>query len=126
MSTPVVERLAAAESTPTGYIARSGIESYRTALRGNASAFAKWRMNPMTKLVLGALQDAMLHGPSVVEPSNVQVQYGMSQGIAYAMQLVADPSVLWPGVFGSGPGDAPAVTPVMDFDTPLDDVFGAT
>ena len=63
MTSPVDRRLEAVESSPSGHVAPSGISVYKSSLEGNASAFADWRRLPMTRKVLGALQDALLHAP---------------------------------------------------------------
>lgn len=124
MDTPVDQRVGAAEGSPSGHLVPSGIPVLKAALKGNASAFAEWRRHPMTRKVLGAMQDAALHFPKELTPEDRMVQYGVTQGLVFAMQLVADPSSIWPGVFGEGTGGVPAqVPPIMDFDTSIDDAF---
>lgn len=127
MDTPVDQRVEAARRFPGGYVSPSGIEILKTALNGNASAFVDWRRHPMTRKVLAALQDAAVHLPSDLDTDDRLVQYGMTQGLMFAMQLVADPSSIWPGVFGkgtNGSAEAPYL-PVMDFDTSIDDAIGS-
>lgn len=125
MQTPTDVRSAEVSGSPSGYIAPSGTQAFKSALDGNASAFVAWRRDPMTRKVLGAVQDAVLHLPNGLSNDDRLVQYGMTQGLVYAMQLMTDPSTLWPGVFGKGTeGESPVTMPMMDFDTSLDDVVG--
>lgn len=125
METPVDQRVGAAERSPSGHIAPSGIAALKLALNGNASGFADWRRQVMTRKVLAALQDAAIHIPADLTPEDRMVQYGMTQGLMFAMQLVADPSSIWPGVFGKNTNeDTRGDLPVMDFDTSIDDAIG--
>lgn len=124
MESPADTRARVALASPSGYIAPSGTQLLKNALSKHATEFLKWRREPFTKRVLGALQDALVHAPVELSSEDRLVQYGVSQGIAYAMQMIADPSLLWPGVFNQGAGESSGVTiPVMDYDTPLDDIF---
>lgn len=126
MDAPIDQRIDAAERSPSGHLVPSGIAVLKTALDGKASAFADWRMLPMTRKVLGALQDAAVHFPVGLNPEDRMVQYGMTQGLMFAMQLIADPSSIWPGVFGKDTNGKTVhgIPPVMDFDTSIDDAFG--
>lgn len=100
---PAVDRLNAVMATPSGWIVPSGLREFRNAINGqeNAVEFNKWRQSPFTRLLYVALQDAILH-PGVVPASDVAVQFGVTQGLAFAAQLVSDPTVLWPNSFGPG------------------------
>ena len=49
METPVDQRVGAAERSPSGHIAPSGIAALKLALNGNASGFADWRRQAMTR-----------------------------------------------------------------------------
>lgn len=101
---PAADRLNAALSTPSGWIVPSGLREYRNAINGqdNATEFSKWRQSRFTKLLYVALQDAILHPGLTVKSEDVAVQYGVTQGLAIAAQLISDPTVLWPNAFGSG------------------------
>lgn len=131
MNSPVDVRVNAAESTPSGYIVRSGVQAFRDSLRGPqaAAAFDDWRNERFTKMLFLALQDMILHQPREVQSDSVLVQLGMTQGLALAAQLVADPSVLWPGVFGetldAPDSQRPPVFVKEDYGTKIDDVIGA-
>lgn len=124
MESPVDQRLAAVTGSPSGHLAPSGVQAYRNALDGNASAFADWRRHPMTKKLLGAMQDIVLHAPAELATEDRLVQYGVTSGLTLALQLVADPSSVWPGVFGKNTNEqARAEMPMMDFSTTLDDMI---
>ena len=124
MESPVDQRLAAVAGSPSGHSAPSGVQAYRNALDGNASAFADWRRHPMTKKLLGAMQDIVLHAPAELATEDRLVQYGVTSGLTLALQLVADPSSVWPGVFGKNTNEqARAEMPMMDFSTTLDDMI---
>lgn len=122
---PIDQRVSAVESSPSGHIAPSGIGLYKKVLEGNASEFARWRRDPMTRKVLGALQDAVVHMPVELSTEDRLVQYGTSQGLVFALQLLADPSSIWPGVFGKDTNEHDDLNlPLMDFDTSIDDAIG--
>lgn len=124
MESPVDQRLAAVAGSPSGHLAPSGVQAYRNALDGNASAFADWRRHPMTKKLLGAMQDIVLHSPAELATEDRLVQYGVTSGLTLALQLVADPSSVWPGVFGKNTNEQTRVEmPMMDFSTTLDDMI---
>lgn len=120
--TPASVRADAAARAPDGFIAQSGVRALKNALKGNSSAFAEWRSQPMTKLVLRALHGFLLHPPGGFMPADTLVQYGVTQGLLLAVQTMTDPSLVWPGVFGDSPGDA-VKQPEMDFETSLDEVL---
>lgn len=100
---PAADRLSAVLGTPSGWIVPSGLREFRNAIGGaeNATEFNKWRQSPFTKLLYVALQDAILH-PGLVPAPDVAVQFGVTQGLAFAAQLISDPTVLWPNAFGPG------------------------
>lgn len=120
---PAQTRADAATQAPDGAVVLSGVAALRRALAGHASAFADWRREPMTRVVLRALQGFLLHPPAGVQPADALVQYGVSQGLLLALQLMVDPSLIWPGVFGEG-ATQEAGLPEMDFETSLDEVLG--
>ena len=120
--TPARARADAASHVPDGTVVPSGVVALRRALAGNASAFADWRREPMTRVVLRALQGFVMYPPASVQSTDALVQYGVSQGLLLAIQLVADPSLIWPDVFGEGAAQGTGL-PVMDFETSLDEVM---
>lgn len=121
--TPAARQADAAGAAPSGQVVRTGVDALRDALSGNASAFADWRRQPVTRRVLGALQSMLLHPPAGLSGDDALVQYGVTQGLALAVSLMADPSTLWPGVFGPGTAGAAPEPLEMTFDTPLDEAF---
>lgn len=126
MTSPVDARLHAAQSTPTGFIVPSGVEGFKASLKGAqaVTAFNDWRHQHFTKKLFLALQDLILHQPREAQSENMLVQLGVTQGLILAAQLVSDPSVLWPDVFGEGlvPLETPEETPrpPEDFNTSID------
>ena len=92
---------------------------------GAAAGFAQWSDQMMTRLVADAVRDLIMNQP-LCEASSDQtaVQYGITQGLEIAYQLMTDPSVLVPGIYGKGtqPGTEPVTPPEETFDTPADGV----
>lgn len=124
MASPIDMRMASVAASPAGFLAPAGVADLIVALQGKASEFAQWAQNPMTVRVRSALQDMVLHPPVQLDTNDRLVQYGMSQGLLAALQLLTDPSMLWPGAFGPGTnGQVPSVPPPMDFGTSLDDAI---
>ncbi len=110
---------------PGGYIEPSGLAALIAVLRepGVVSVFHTWRSQQLTQLVAGALRDLILHQPMGIANEDRLVQYGVTQGLELAFQLMSDPSVIVPGLFtgGATPGEArPAGIPDENFDTPAD------
>lgn len=101
MPNPVDERISALG--PGGYISPSGVAELRRALAmpDVAAAYDTWRGQGMTKMVASAVFDMVTHPP--VPAVSTEVQYGISLGLTMAHQLLVDPSLLFPGVFGRGP-----------------------
>lgn len=109
---------------PGGYIEPSGLADLKDTLGrpGVVSAFHTWKTQRMTQLVAGAIRDLIVNQPLGIADEDRLVQYGITQGLEMAYQLVSDPSVLLPGVFGQGtsPGAPAASVPDENFDTPAD------
>jgi hypothetical protein len=127
MGTPIDTRVNPAPATPTGYIVPSGIKAFKDSLKGPdaATAFMTWRNQLFTKNLYRALQDLIVHQP-IVQHESLLVQYGMTLGLTLASQLVTDPSVIWPDVFGPGmtavkSGDE--THPPEEFKTSVDDIL---
>ena len=119
---PVETRIAAGDA-PGGFIARSGVDHLKSALKGNATLFAEWRREPMTRAVADALRHLAAHPPKDAAPDQLLVQCGFTEGLQLALQLVDDPSAVWPGVFGDDAKPLPP-PPTMDFNTSIDDMLG--
>ena len=125
MDNPVATRLAA--QRPGGVLGPSGIAHFRELYAGQdkAEKFNEWANLTGTKLLRDALHDLALHAPPMLATSDdYLVQYGMSLGLSLAARLVEDPSSVFPELFTSVPGAAPAGPSVVrdDFTAdPFDD-----
>lgn len=120
---PADLRLRTAEAAPSGHIVPSGVADFKKCLRGAeaTSAFYDWRSSPFARKLYFALQDLILHQPVESRAEDNLVQYGITQGLSLASQMLMDPSIVWPGVFGEGtPGYVPPEDsePPMNFATP--------
>lgn len=127
MASPVAVRIDATQNTPTGYIVPSGVKVFKDCLRGPdaATAFLDWRKQRFTKNLYLALQDMIIHQPREAQHDSLLVQHGITLGLTLAAQLVTDPSVLWPDVFGPGmtvKESDPTVLP-EEFSTSVDDAL---
>lgn len=92
---------------------------------GAAAGFAEWSNQMMTSLVRDTIQDFILNQPlQGLDSDQVAVQYGITQGLSMALQLLTDPSVLVPGIYGKGTQSlaGPFELPPESFDTPADGV----
>ena len=113
---------------PEGRMVRSsGFYAFRRLLAkdGAAAGFAEWSNQMMTCMVKDTLRDFILNQPlHGLDAEQVAVQYGITQGLEMALQLLSDPSVLIPGIYGKGtqPGAEPVEPPKESFDTPADGV----
>lgn len=123
---PVADRVNA--MGPEGRRPRdSGFHALRRFLAkdGAAAGFAEWSNQMMTSMVRDTLQDFILNQPlRGLDSDQVAVQFGITQGLSMALQLITDPSVLVPGIYGRGsqPGTDSAPAPRESFDTPADGV----
>lgn len=127
MNSPIDVRTSAALNTPTGYIVPSGLRAFKESLSGPKAlaAFNDWRSEHFTKKLFLALQDMILHQPVETRHENILIQLGVTQGLTLAAQLVSDPSVLWPSVYGEGQRvDGDGVVPARaDYSTSVDKVL---
>ena len=124
MSSPVAER--AGGPTPGGALLRSGVDELRARLstEDGASAFAAWKDHPVTRLVGNALLGLLVNQP--VNAKEPLVQYGLTQGLALARQVMLDPSSVFPGIFdGVAPGvvRSPGAAPAESFGTAVDEAI---
>lgn len=104
MASPVDVRVATAQNTPTGYIVPSGVKAFKDALKGPdaGTAFMGWRSQLFTKALYRALQDMIVHQPREAQHESLLVQHGITLGLTLASQMITDPSVIWPDIFGPG------------------------
>ena len=104
--TPATLRALAAG--PGGRLLQSGTAAFLEALakEGGPSEFDEWRRLPFTRRLDAALLDLALNqNLAGLESRELLVQYGVSQGLALARQLMQDPSSVFRGVFdGNVPG----------------------
>ena len=127
MATPIEDRVNAAQATPTGYIVPSGVAAFKASLRGPdaGAAFMGWRGQLFTKALYRALQDMIDHAPREASHNDLLVQHGITLGLTLASQLITDPSVIWPDVFGPGMtvDEKQETKPSEDFTTSPDDLL---
>lgn len=128
MVSPISTRVSTAQGTPTGYIVPSGVKAFKDHLKGPdaGSAFMTWRGQLFTKSLYRALQDMIVHQPREAHHDDLLVQHGITLGLTLASQLIVDPSVLWPDVFGPGmqvEGHKEDDMPPEEFNTSVDDVL---
>lgn len=97
MTSPTAQRTAGR----SGYVAKGGTVALREMFLPVASAaeFAKWSEDRTTSLVRDALRDMALNGPLSVDAHDAAVQYGVTVGLNLAVQLMTDPSLVYPELF---------------------------
>lgn len=122
---PVTDRMNAMH--PEGRRPTSGFHAFCRTLGqpGAAAGYAQWSDQMMTRLVANAIRDIIFNQPIPEASSDqVSVQFGITQGLEIAYQLLTDPSVLVPGIYGKGtnPAAEPTTPPSENFDTPADGV----
>lgn len=124
MTTPAAVRVAGAQKD--GYVATGGVTALRRMLlpAAAASEFRKWSEDRITVLVRDALRDMALNGPTHVAAQDAAVQYGVTAGLALALQLVTDPSLVYPELFTGVVARQPA-SPVPDYGTSIGDMLDA-
>lgn len=122
MTTPAAARVAAGQRD--GYVAQGGVSALRAMLLDTKAAteFKEWSEQRMTRLVRDALRDLALSGPLHVGSSDVAMQYGVTSGLALALQLVTDPSLVYPELF-TGVSAKPKPVPAPDYGTSISDLL---
>lgn len=122
MVTPASVRAAGAQQD--GYVATGGVSALRRMLLpvAAASEFNEWSKSRMTTLVRDALRDLALNGPVHVSADDATVQYGVTCGLNLALQLVTDPSLVYPELF-TGVTGKPVQGLVPDFGTSIEDML---
>lgn len=120
MSTPVQTRVAAAGRI--GTFGLGGLEDFRRFFSRPelSSAHYEWRTLPITVKVIRALRDLVTSHPAMpsLQTQDVAVQYGLTLGLSLAADLMDDPSLVLPGLFGAKT-EQPA-EPVETFEEPQD------
>ena len=122
MTTPAVQRVAGAQQD--GYVAAGGVTALRRMMlpKAAASEFEEWSRGRVTCLVRDALRDLALNGPAHVGATDASVQYGMTVGLNLALQLVTDPSIVYPELF-TGVMQRTAPAPSPDYSTSIESVL---
>lgn len=123
-ASPIETRATAATGAVPGQLVPGGVSKFLEAMHGNLGEFVRWRREPVTRRVVAALQDLMVHPPALGNNVDALIQYGVQQGLALAFHMCVDPSAIWPEVFtASDEAESPGVLPEMDFETSIDSVF---
>lgn len=121
---PIGDRINAVR--PEGRRCIPGFHSFRRMLSepGAAAGFASWSDQMMTRMVADTIRDFILNQPIAgVSSESAAIQFGITQGLEMAYQLLTDPSILVPGIYGKGTqpeADGPVELPDEGFDTPAD------
>ena len=100
MNKPVADRL---RSLPSG---GTFIESPVTRMRrrladpNSLESFMTWSVSPNSMLITSVLQELALNTPVIPQGAtdNALIQYGLSQGLSLAAQLISDPASVFPVV----------------------------
>lgn len=119
--TPIETRLASAGRV--GVFGVGGLEDFRRFFTPEpmANAHYTWRTLPITVKTIRALRDLATSHPKMpaLSTQDVAVQYGITLGLSMAADLMDDPALVIPGLFGTAvPGQAPE--PVETFEEPQD------
>ena len=119
--TPGTTRVAAAGRV--GVFGVGGLEDLRRfyAAEPMASAHYEWRTLPITVKIIRALRDLATSHPAMpaLATQDVAVQYGITLGLSMAADLMDDPALIVPGLFGVKPSKALAA-PTPTYDEPQD------
>ena len=123
MATPVETRIAAAGRA--GAFGIGGLEDFRRFFSSEpmASVHYEWRTLPVTAKVVRALRDLAMSHPAMprLATSDVAVQYGITVGLSLAADLLDDPALIVPGLFGTKPPEE-AASPAETFEEPSEPV----
>lgn len=121
MTTPVETRLASAGRV--GAFGIGGLEDFRRffAPQPMVTAHYDWRTLPITVKTIRALRDLATSHPAMpsLTTQDVAVQYGITLGLSMAADLMDDPALIVPGLFGA-PVPSEPKAPVETFDEPQD------
>lgn len=102
--TPAAARLSAPHAD--GLAVRSAVASLFDGLRTNpdfAASVRAWSREPVTQRFIAALDEFAITPPQVSGADEALVQYGVTQGLVLARQLLVDPSLVAPLVAGLTP-----------------------
>lgn len=120
MPTPVQTRVAAAGRV--GAFGLGGLEDFKRFFSRPelGAAHYEWRTLPITVKVIRALRDLATSHPAMpsLQTQDVAVQYGLTLGLSLAADLMDDPALVLPGMFGMKAEQS--VDPIETFDEPQD------
>jgi hypothetical protein len=114
---PVSVRLGA--TAPDGYITPSGASRLRERFLPveSAKVFSDWAELPVTRLVRETLQTLVISGPPGLSAADAAVQHGVTSGLSLALQLMTDPSIVYPELFTGVARTKPRGVPEPDYST---------
>ena len=96
MPTPEQMRLAYVADASTNP-AVAAFRAFLTTGKAAEDAFYAWLAEPMTQLVVRAIEE-MADNPPVVDKAAIETQYGVTSGLQIAAKLMTQPRRLFPEV----------------------------
>ena len=102
MASPAKERVNL-NADPASAPGLALMREYLSAGPANEQAYLEWKQHPITRLVVKAIMD-LKDNPTTndFDVNHILVQYGVSEGLSLAFDLMTYPQRVMPGVF-SGP-----------------------
>lgn len=107
MPTPEQMRLAYVADASTNP-AVAAFRAFLTTGKAAEDAFYAWLAEPMTQLVVRAIEE-MADNPPVVDKAAIETQYGVTSGLQIAAKLMTQPRRLFPEVLQDPKGQEPAL-----------------
>lgn len=107
MSTPEQMRLAYVADASTNP-AVAAFRAFLTTGKAAEDAFYAWLAEPMTQLVVRAIEE-MADNPPVVDKAAIETQYGVTSGLQIAAKLMTQPRRLFPEVLQDPKGQEPTL-----------------
>lgn len=108
-----------------GTFGLGGLEDFKRFFSPPSMSTAQyeWRTLPITVKVIRALRDLATSHPAMpaLSTQDIAVQYGITLGLSLAADLMDDPTLVIPGLFGAKlPSELPP--PVETFEEPQDPI----
>lgn len=107
MPTPEQMRLAYVADASTNP-AVAAFRAFLTTGKAAEDAFYAWLAEPMTQLVVRAIEE-MADNPPVVDKAAIETQYGVTSGLQIAAKLMTQPRRLFPEVLQDPKGQEPTL-----------------
>lgn len=103
---PLQSRIRLVKTRPAGLGSALAEVQERFRSEESRNNFLEWRKNPVTLMMLEALNELARVPPvGYIDTEEIGVQYGVSSGLDLASSFLDDPSVLYPHLFtGAAPG----------------------